>query len=174
MLMHDRSDAVDSSSGASAPSRERFRSLLVELAAEIGARPLDAELERWLNAEHGPGTRRFTEIASSCLAGVDEGWMCARERGGIHYGRVFEPEPELRDFSVDVVDMADVVGPRHVHPDGEIDLVIPLTAGVRFDGRGAGWCVYPPASSHAPTVSNGRALVLYLLPHGRIDFSRAS
>ena len=30
----------------------------------------------------------------------------------------------------------------------------------------------PPGSAHRPTVSNGRALVLYLLPEGRIDFTR--
>jgi hypothetical protein len=32
--------------------------------------------------------------------------------------------------------------------------------------------VYPPGSAHRPTVSGGRALVLYLLPEGRIEFSR--
>jgi hypothetical protein len=30
----------------------------------------------------------------------------------------------------------------------------------------------PPGSAHRPTVSQGRALVLYLLPQGRIDFTR--
>ena len=32
--------------------------------------------------------------------------------------------------------------------------------------------VYPPGSAHRPTVTQGRALVLYLLPEGRIDFTR--
>lgn len=42
----------------------------------------------------------------------------------------------------------------------------------RFDGRPAGWCVYGPGSAHRPTVSGGRALVLYLLPQGQIQFTR--
>lgn len=32
--------------------------------------------------------------------------------------------------------------------------------------------VCPPGSAHRPTVSGGRALVVYLLPGGRIDFTR--
>jgi hypothetical protein len=30
----------------------------------------------------------------------------------------------------------------------------------------------PAGSSHRPTVSQGRALVLYLLPQGAIEFTR--
>jgi Domain of unknown function (DUF4863) len=41
----------------------------------------------------------------------------------------------------------------------------------RFDHQSAGWVVYPPGSAHHPTVSGGRALVLYLLPQGRIRFT---
>ena len=40
------------------------------------------------------------------------------------------------------------------------------------DGRSAGWRVCPPGSAHRPTVSQGRALVLYLLPEGQIQFTR--
>ena len=43
--------------------------------------------------------------------------------------------------------------------------------GIRY-GRRAGWLVCPPGSAHRPTVTSGRALVLYLLPEGRIDFTR--
>ena len=68
--------------------------------------------------------------------------------------------------------MDDVVGPHHSHPNGEIDLVMPSEGEARFDGHGAGWVVYPPGSAHHPTVSGGRALVLYLLPEGSIEFSR--
>ena len=75
-------------------------------------------------------------------------------------------------FSVDVVDMDEVVGPHHGHPNGEIDLVMPLEGEAKFDGHGAGWVVYPAGSAHHPTVSGGRALVLYLLPEGSIEFSR--
>ncbi len=73
-----------------------------------------------------------------------------------------------------VVDMTDIAGPHHVHPEGEIDLVMPVEGEARFDGRPAGWLVMPPGSAHRPTVSQGRALVLYLLPNGKIDFTKDS
>jgi hypothetical protein len=70
-----------------------------------------------------------------------------------------------------VVDMCDIAGPHHVHPNGEIDLILPIDPQARFDGRPAGWLVCPPGSAHRPTVSDGRALVLYLLPEGQITFT---
>ena len=75
-------------------------------------------------------------------------------------------------MSIDVVEMDDVVGPHHAHPNGEIDLVMPLDEEARFDGVGAGWKVYPAGSAHHPTVTGGKALVLYLLPDGAIEFTR--
>ena len=53
----------------------------------------------------------------------------------------------------------------------EIDLLMPLHGDALFDGRTAGWVVYGPGSAHRPTVSQGRALVLYLLPAGEIVFT---
>ena len=52
-------------------------------------------------------------------------------------------------------------------------MVIPEDEGARFDGHGRGWVVYGPDSSHAPTVAGGRAIVLYLLPDGAIEFTPA-
>lgn len=98
---------------------------------------------------------------------------CAKyEGGGIRYGRVIKPDAALGGYSVDVVDMDDLAGPHHRHPQGEIDLIMPLSDQARFDGRGAGWLVYGPGTAHRPTVSAGRALVLYLLPDGAIEFTR--
>ena len=48
---------------------------------------------------------------------------------------------------------------------------MPLEGDATFDGRPAGWWVYPPGSAHRPTVAQGRALVLYLLPEGAIQFT---
>ena len=149
-----------------------FRERIARLAAAIGARPLDAALDDWLNAEHGAASATFAELRQSCQQGVAEGWLCDREGGGIRYGRVFKPAPDLNQFSVDVVDMTDLAGPHHTHPNGEIELVMQFAPGATFDGRGAGWVVYGPASAHRPTVAGGRALVLYLLPEGRIEFTR--
>jgi hypothetical protein len=153
-------------------SQDAFRALVAGVTADLAGRPLDAALGEWLNARHGPGSPAYEGLRSACLAGVAAGWMCNREAGGIRYGRVEKPSEALHGFSVDVVDMHDVVGPHHAHPEGEIDLVLPLDDSARFDGRGAGWLVYPPGSAHHPTVSGGRALVLYLLPQGRIEFTR--
>ncbi len=32
--------------------------------------------------------------------------------------------------------------------------------------------VYEPETAHYPTVTDGKAIVLYLLPDGEIDFTR--
>jgi len=148
-----------------------LRQQIAALTARIAARPLDAELDHWLNAVHGAGTATFEGLKRCCVTGVAEGWLCQREGAGIRYGRVFKPAPDLHGFSVDVVEMANIAGPHHTHPQGEIDLIMPLDSGAHFDGRPAGWVVYAEQSAHSPTVTHGRALILYLLPSGAIQFS---
>jgi uncharacterized protein DUF4863 len=66
-----------------------------------------------------------------------------------------------------VVNMTDLTSPHHRHPNGEIDLIMPLTEGATFGDRPAGWLVYGPNSTHAPTVKGGSALVLYSFPMAR-------
>lgn len=153
-------------------AQNAFRQTLAQLTAQLAGRPLDNALDTWLNAEHGAGSPSYQTLKQLCQTGVEQGWLCEREGGGIRYGRVFKPAEDLHGFSVDVVDMHDIAGPHHSHPLGEIDLIMPLEGETRFDGRPAGWLVYPPGSAHRPTVSAGRALVLYLLPEGRIEFTR--
>jgi Domain of unknown function (DUF4863) len=150
----------------------QFRQALVELTRQLAGKPLDTALDAWLNAEHGAGSASYRSLKSACETGVAQGWLCEREGGGIRYGRIFKPAPDLHGFSVDVVDMQDIAGPHHAHPLGEIDLIMPIAGNATFDGRPAGWLVCPPGSAHRPTVAQGRALVLYLLPEGRIDFTR--
>ena len=153
-------------------SQTEFREQIAHLTAQIAGRALDADLDAWLNREHGLGSATYAGLKQSCEAGVAEGWLCDREGGGIRYGRIFKPAADLHGFSVDVVDMNDIAGPHHAHPNGEIDLIMPIDGDARFDGRAAGWLVCQPGSAHRPTVSQGRALVLYLLPEGRIEFTR--
>jgi len=156
-------------------SPTEFRQQIGQLTAQIAGRELNAELDAWLNREHGSGSATYAGLKATCEAGVAQGWLADRQTpgvsGGIKYGRIFKPSDELHGFSVDVVDMTDIAGPHHTHPNGEIDLIMPLDAAARFDGRAAGWCVYPAGSAHRPTVSAGRALVLYLLPQGKIEFT---
>jgi len=152
-------------------SEAEFRQQMIDLTARVAGRPLDADLQDWLNRELGADSDAYRRLRESCRQGVAEGWLCQREAGGIRYGRVFKPDDELHGFSVDVVDMDDVVGPHHSHPNGEIDLVMPLSGEAKFDGHGGGWVVYGAGTAHHPTVSDGRALVLYLLPGGSIEFT---
>lgn len=152
--------------------REQIAALAGQVAAHLGGRAPDAALDTWLNAEHGPDSATYRALRAACEAGVAAGWLCDREGAGIRYGRIFKPAPDLHGFSVDVVDMTDIAGPHHVHPNGEIDLIMPIDPDARFDGRPGGWLVCPPGSAHRPTVTGGRALVLYLLPEGRIEFTR--
>lgn len=151
---------------------DAFKALLQKITSDIGSRPLDKELQTWLNTEHGAGSPLYQQLKAACEVGVAEGWLCQREGGGIKYGRIFKPDETLHGFSVDVVDMDTIAGPHHTHPLGEIDLIMPMDDTATFDGHGAGWLVYGPGSAHPPTVANGRALVLYLLPEGRIEFTR--
>jgi len=153
-------------------SQTVFRQNISALTAQIAGRPLDASLQDWLNSQVGPGSQAYADLKSCCETGVAEGWLCNREAGGLKYGRIFKPDADLHGFSVDVVDMKDIVGPHHGHPNGEIDLIMPIEGDAKFDGHAAGWLVYPAGSAHKPTVTEGRALVLYLLPEGRIEFTQ--
>lgn len=153
-------------------SLDNFLTLLQTVTDKIKGDPLNQALEDKLNQDFPRDSDLFKAITASCHAGIVAGELCRQEAGGIRFGRVIKPCPELDDFSVDVVYMNDVVGPHHSHPGGEIDLIMPIDAGAKFDDHGAGWLVYGPDSAHCPTVSGGSAMVLYLLPKGDIKFTR--
>lgn len=160
------------SADAMAQAQSRFKTRLAAVTAQIHTRALDSALDVWLNTHLGVDTPTYRELQQSCEEGVAQGWLCKYEGGGLRYGRIFKPSDDLHGFSVDVVDMENVAGPHHVHPQGEIDLIMPIEGQATFDGRTAGWLVCPPGSAHRPTVSQGRALVLYLLPKGEIEFTK--
>ena len=97
-------------------SKDDFQDLVAQLTERIKGRPLDAELENWLNAQHGPNTATYDALKEACVCGVADGWMCEREGGGIRYGRVLKASDKLNRYSVDVVDMREIAGPHHRHP----------------------------------------------------------
>lgn len=160
-----------SASEAHTGAQARFRDLIAQITRHVAARPLDADLQADLNGWAAPDGPRYAALFSACRQAVATGWMCNREAGGIRYGRVIKPDPAIDGFSVDVVEMDRIKGPHHLHPNGEIDLIMPLDGPAKFDGQGAGWKVYGPGTAHYPTVTEGRALVLYLLPQGAIQFT---
>ncbi|HVO15152.1 MAG TPA: DUF4863 family protein [Alphaproteobacteria bacterium] len=151
-------------------ARETFDGLIREVTTAIAGRTLDRGLTEYLNSEFPAGGEVFELLKRACEAGVKEGWLCENEHGGIKYGRPVKPGPATHGFSIDVVRMNDIKGPYHRHPNGEIDMIMPLSGDAEFDGHGAGWWVYGPETAHYPTVAGGDALVLYLLPGGAIDF----
>ena len=120
-------------------SKQDFHGLIEALTARIAGRPLDAQLQQWLNSEYGSQTEDYRELRQACIDGVAQGWLCEREGGGIRYGRVFKAEDALQRFSVDVVDMQDIAGPHHRHPGGEIDLIMPLEGEATFDRPPTRW-----------------------------------
>ena len=152
-------------------SQSDFEQRVLDIAGKISGRPLDGALQDYLNQHFPAGEEVFQSLARACRQGISEGWLCRHERGGIRFGRVIKPSPETHNVSVDVVLMDELAGPHHRHPNGEIDLIIPETDGAQFDGQGEGWMVYAPDTAHRPTVSNGRAIILYLLPEGAIEFT---
>lgn len=151
--------------------QREFNALLAEITSRIAGEPLDGALQDTLNAVFPAGGDMFSRVSELCHTGIAEGWLCARAAGGIQYGRVINASPQTHGFSVDVVKMSNIAGPFHAHPQGEIDMIVPVSENARFDGHGKGWLVYEPGSSHYPTVTEGTAVVLYLLPAGEIDFT---
>jgi hypothetical protein len=150
-----------------------FNTLMRDVATTIGTRPLNAQLGAFLNETFPSDGAVVKDIAAACKTGIAEGWLCENENRGIRYGRPIKPSLGDHDFSVDVVLMDDCRGPHHAHPGGEIDLILPEDADAEFDDHGKGWLVYEPGTAHYPTVSGGKAVVLYLLPNVAIEFTRA-
>src|SRR5690606_353456 len=151
---------------------ETFQGLIRQVTDFIGAKALDKSLQDQLNQQfpyEGETCQRIVEI---CKSAAQQGWMCQYEAGGVRYGRVIKPHAYMHGYSVDVVDMEDLAGPHHRHPNGEIDLIMPISQDALFDGHPQGWLVYGPDTAHSPTVTQGRAMVLYLLPEGKIEFTR--
>jgi hypothetical protein len=152
---------------------ERFRDLITPITKQIQGLPLDKQLEARLNNQFAASGKVFQSVVNACNDAIKAGWMCNREAAGIKYGRVIKPGAETHGFSVDVVEMDNIKGPHHRHTNGEIDMIMPLNGNAKFDGHGAGWLVYGPGSAHYPTVSEGKAIVLYLLPDGAIEFTKS-
>jgi hypothetical protein len=148
-----------------------FQHLLQPLTDAVAGRALDAELQRDLEARFPAEGDWFGEVEKACHAAIEAGWMCSQGGDGRRFGRVIEAADATGNLSVDVVDLIDIVGPHHRHPNGEVCMVMPQDEGATFDHGGAGWQVNEPNSAHRPTVRDGRALVLYLLPGGEIEFT---
>lgn len=151
--------------------REQFLEIVGDIHKTIEGLSLDAAMEQRLNACFPASGDVFAALKMLCAEGEAQGWLLGREAGGIKFSRPVKPGAEAGHFSVDVVRMTNIAGPHHVHTTGEIGAIMPISANAKFDGRAAGWYVYPPGSAHHPTVTDGEAYILYLLPDGAIEFT---
>lgn len=125
-----------------------------------------AELERRLS----PSSPEAAALNRALVGLLDAGRVAHRGEPPVRWSRVAKSTTETDGFSIDVVDMTGP-GPRHRHPNGEINWCIALEGRPTFDGEPAGWVVEPPGSEHVPTVEGGRMLIVYLLPSGAIEFA---
>ncbi len=137
------------------------------------------ELEKFLNAECGPGSEIYDALAGLAKQGVAEGWAANEEVGGATYRRskLQEPTPETFHFSITLVYMdSDEVfrGQYHGHPYGEINLIVPITDGAAASGPNGwcygGWTSPAPGSHHYPEVKGGAVVQMFYLPAGRISY----
>lgn len=99
---------------------------------------------------------------------LEEGKICERGEFPMKWGRVSKALPESREFSIDIVQM-NGAGPRHRHPEGEVNFCIAQEGEPTFDGQAPGWVVFAPGSEHVPTVAGGMMLIVYLLPQGAME-----
>jgi hypothetical protein len=148
-----------------------FQKLLKPVTDFVSSQAVDASLAEKLNRRFPHDDEAFKTIEAACHKAISDGWMCAQGSAGRRFGRVIESSEETGRLSVDVVDLENIVGPHHRHPTGEICMIMPVTEGARFDGMPRGWCVFEPGSDHRPTVTEGEALILYMLPEGKIEFT---
>ncbi len=148
-----------------------FQKLLKPVTDFISSQPVEPALAEQLEGQFPHSGETFGAIEAACHEAIEDGWMCAQGTAGRRFGRVIESSEETGGLSVDVVDLENIVGPHHRHPTGEICMIMPVTKDARFDGISRGWCVFEPGSDHRPTVTDGEALVLYMLPQGKIEFT---
>ncbi|MDA1259615.1 MAG: DUF4863 family protein [Planctomycetota bacterium] len=113
------------------------------------------------------------ELRAAMEAGVAAGTLCQNGEAPVRWSRMFKLSETSRGFSADAVLMS-APGPKHRHPNGEVDLCFALDGAPQFDGNPPGWTVYPPDSTHVPTVTGGTMLILYLLPGAAIEFLKTS
>lgn len=150
---------------------DEFKALLKPVTDLVSSMPIDESLAAELDRRFPPGGEVFDRIEKACHEAIAAGWMCANGEGKARWGRVIEPGQDTGGLSVDVVDLTDLVGRHHSHPVGEVCMIMPMSSGARFDGNSRGWMVFEAGSGHHPTVSGGEALILYMLPEGKIDFT---
>jgi len=172
------------------PDRDALIATSLPFLEEIKDKTAGAEVERWLNAVHGPGSPLYERLAELVRRGVRDGWAANVEVGGPRYrrSRIAEPMADTLHFSITAVYMDSagntqrnpedsLRGDYHAHPYGEINMVVPLNEGAALAGPQGwchgGWTAPPPGSHHYPEAKGGAVIALFYLPAGRISYAVA-
>ena len=134
---------------------------------------VDTQLQYPLSKKFPLASDLIQAIKEWCLASVSNGSIRMRGPKSLRFGNALHQKRNHYGFRIDIVDMTGV-GPGHVHPLGEINLCFATeqtdSGGTSFDGISEGWVVKQPNSWHKPTVRNGRMVIVYFLPKGRVLF----
>lgn len=156
----------------SGPAKAALLDAVHEFLDFVADKPLDEQLQLQLNDRYGAATERFATLLSLLRIGIQEGWACYREITGPDYrrGRISEVSDRTHGYTVESGMLRDVLGNYHTHPRGEINMIGPVDKTGKFCGSGAGWRVFPPGSSHYPTVTGGTVTLLFFLPGGEIEY----
>lgn len=166
-------------------TREELIEKCITLLDEVKDMTAGTEVEQWLNATYGPDSSLYRDLSRLVKTGVEEGWAANVEITGPHYrrSRLCEPSAETRHFSITAVYMDSgerppgetFRGDYHLHPYGEINMVVPLNDGAMLAGPngwcGAGWTAPAPGSHHYPEVKGGAVIAFFFLPAGRISYN---
>lgn len=125
-----------------------------------------------LDERFDPRSVEADSVRAELLALFEAGRLAERGELPVKWGRVAKASPESLGFSIDVVYM-NGAGPRHRHPNGEVNFCIPVEGQPSFEGQTDGWVVMAPGSVHVPEVVGGTMLIAYLLPQGAIEFQES-
>ena len=148
-------------------TKEQFVQLLAPIAEALRGIDVDKDDAAAAVERAVPFASAAVEaLRKAALASIGSDWLLPKSSAGIRFGRVAK---DLTGFSVDAV-LMDVPGPKHRHPNGEIDLCFATRGEPEFDGHPPGWVVYGRGTTHVPTVRGGEMLILYYLPGGAIEF----
>lgn len=170
-----------------AHSKDELAARLIPFLQEVKDMTTSTKVEQWLNAKYGVKSDLYKELSRLITLGVREGWAADIEIAGPRYRRsqLGVPSAETFFFSATAVllDSTDNTqnNPEgsfragyHLHPYGEINLVVPLNEGAALTGPNGwcygGWTAPEPGSHHFPEVKDGAVISLTFLPAGRIAF----
>jgi hypothetical protein len=170
-----------------AATRDELVARFIPLLQEVKDMTTGSEVEQWLNTKYGVESALYRDLSRLITVGVKDGWAADTEVAGPRYRRsqVVMPSAETLFFSATAVlmDSTDNTqnnpegsfrGAPHLHPYGEINLVVPLNEGAALAGpdgwRYGGWTAPAPGSRHFPEVKGGAVISLTFLPAGRIAF----